>query len=142
MWAEIGEKPLPAQVGPAVGLALGVTLLAELVALLIGHDHQADADTHGRENQDEDPALKGLNHARGGAGGLGVAERVQSGGDARLSTSKLGSTAVTITAIAAPSCRCQLPRTVFDASIVIARRAVAMSFGLTLKRWHGTNAVF
>src|ERR1019366_3559451 len=79
MWTgsvkKISEKPLPAQVGPAVGLALGVTLLAELVALLVGHDHQADADTHGRENQDEDPAFKGLNHARAGAGGLGVAER-------------------------------------------------------------------
>ena len=55
---KISEKPLPAQVGPAVGLALGVTLLAELVALLIGHDHQTDADTDGRENQDEVPLLR------------------------------------------------------------------------------------
>ena len=75
MWTEVNEKPLPAQVGPAVGLALGVTLLAELVALLIGHDHQADADTHGREDEDKYPAFKGLNHARARAGGLGVAER-------------------------------------------------------------------
>jgi len=50
-------------------------LRAELVALLIGHNHQADADTHGREDEDEDPAFKGLNHARAGASDLGVAER-------------------------------------------------------------------
>src|ERR1039458_9691231 len=68
------EKPSPAQIGPTVGLAFGVILLAELVALLIGHYHQADADTHGREDQDKYPAFNGLNHARACPSGLRVTE--------------------------------------------------------------------
>jgi len=39
-------------------------------------------------------------------------------------------------------CRCQLPTTAFGASILLARRALVLSFGLTLNRWRGTNAFF
>jgi hypothetical protein len=51
---KISEKPLPSQVGATVGLGFRVTLLAKLVALLVRHDHQADADAHGREDEHED----------------------------------------------------------------------------------------
>ncbi len=43
---------------------------------------------------------------------------------------------------AVSSWRCQLPTTAFGASILMARRAVVLSFGLTLNRGRGTNAVF
>ena len=67
-------NPLPTQVGAAIGLAFGVTLLPELVALLIRHDHQSYTDTHGRENEDQDTALQRLDHPRTSPGGLGVAK--------------------------------------------------------------------
>ena len=51
-----------------VGLAFGVTSPVEVIALLMRDDHQADADTHGREEEHEGPAFEGRRMSGGGAG--------------------------------------------------------------------------
>jgi len=51
------------------------SVFVELIALLVGHDGNANADQHGREHQYKDAALEGGNLARAGAGGLRVAKR-------------------------------------------------------------------
>lgn len=57
------------------GILASDLVCVELVALLVGHDGDADADEHGRNHQDEDAAPERVNQARAGAGRLGVAKR-------------------------------------------------------------------
>jgi hypothetical protein len=51
------------------------SLFVELVALLVGHHGEGDANEHGRDYRDHDTALESRNHPRTGPGGLGAAER-------------------------------------------------------------------
>src|SRR5216684_3446780 len=68
----------------SAGISTGMNNLAirnsnsffvELIALLVGHPGDAQADQHGRSDQNQDSTLERRNHAGTGASRLRIAER-------------------------------------------------------------------
>ena len=52
---------LPAEVRLAI-----VAVVLKLVTFVVGHNHQRDADSHGREDKYQDSAAQRLDHPRSG----------------------------------------------------------------------------